>query len=354
MNLSQVEKIAEAVLYEGYMLYPYRISSIKNRQRWNFGVLYPQAYCDRQSGSEASSMQTECLLRTTPDTRMTVKVRFLQIVRRSVGRLRRPESEKPQRVEPEFELVDRLELADRVYQPWQEAFERELSYSSLDPVLLSPSSATTFDFPARRSFEYLRDEQNQEVGVIARDWENLHGSVLIHAENLRDGVVEVKVRVENRNITDPYLLSVLADREAILPFSLASAHTILGVEDGEFLSLLDPPGNVQDLAKECRNVGVWPVLAGEPGKAVLASPIILYDYPQIAPESAGNLFDSTEIDEILSLRIMTLTDEEKREVRQSDDRAREILERTENMPEEQLMKLHGVLRGLAPHAEETR
>ena len=87
---------------------------------------------------------------------------------------------------------------------------------------------------------------------------------------------------------------------------------------------------------------------------MLSSPIILYDHPQIAPESAGNLFDSTEIDEILSLRILTLTDDEKREMRQSDDRAREILERTENMPEEQFMKLHGVLRGLTSLKEEAR
>ena len=87
---------------------------------------------------------------------------------------------------------------------------------------------------------------------------------------------------------------------------------------------------------------------------MLSSPIILYDHPQIAPESAGNLFDSTEIDEILSLRILTLTEEEKREMRQSDDRARGILERTENMPEEQFMKLHGVLRGLTPLKEEMR
>jgi len=78
----------------------------------------------------------------------------------------------------------------------------------------------------------------------------------------------------------------------------------------------------------------------------LSSPIILYDYPQIAPESSGDLFDGTEIDEILSLRIMTLTDEEKREMRESDVRARQILERTESLPVDQLMKLHGVLRGL--------
>jgi hydrogenase maturation protease len=74
----------------------------------------------------------------------------------------------------------------------------------------------------------------------------------------------------------------------------------------------------------------------------------LYDYPQIAPESAGDLFDGTEIDEILSLRILTLTDAEKDEMRQSDLRTRQILERTENMPAEQFMKLHGVLRSLRP------
>ena len=95
-------------------------------------------------------------------------------------------------------------------------------------------------------------------------------------------------------------------------------------------------------------MGTWPVLIGEEGQrdTVLSSPIILYDYPQIAPESPGDLFDGAEIDEILSLRIMTMTDEEKQEMRQSDARARKILERTEALPEEQFLKLHGALRRL--------
>ena len=76
---------------------------------------------------------------------------------------------------------------------------------------------------------------------------------------------------------------------------------------------------------------------------MLSSPIILYDYPQIAAESPGDLFDSTEIDEILSLRIMTLSDEEKAEIRAGDEQARRILERTESLPPEQFMKLHGAL-----------
>ena len=139
-------------------------------------------------------------------------------------------------------------------------------------------------------------------------------------------------------------------------YSLVSAHTILTVEDGEFVSLLDPPENLRSLAAECSNIGTWPVLVGEEGErnTMLSSPIILYDYPQIAPESPGSLFDGTEIDEILSLRILTMTDEEKHEMRQSDRRAREILERTENMPPEQFMKLHGALRGLHPINKEAR
>jgi hydrogenase maturation protease len=159
--------------------------------------------------------------------------------------------------------------------------------------------------------------------------------------------------VRVRNLTS-FDLAETTNRGNALAFSLISAHTILGVEQGEFLSLLEPPAGLEDLVAQCSNIGTWPVLVGDQAETMLSSPIILYDHPQIAPESAGNLFDSTEIDEILSLRILTLTDDEKREMRQSDDRAREILERTENMPEEQFMKLHGVLRGLTQLKEEAR
>ena len=132
--------------------------------------------------------------------------------------------------------------------------------------------------------------------------------------------------------------------------SFVSTHTILDVRDGEFVSLLDPPEAFREAAAGCSNVGTYPVLIGAEGSrdCMLSSPIILYDYPQIAPESAGNLFDGTEIDEILTLRIMTLTDEEKHEMRGADDRARQILERTEALPLEQLMKMHGAMRSVKP------
>jgi hydrogenase maturation protease len=138
----------------------------------------------------------------------------------------------------------------------------------------------------------------------------------------------------------------------VLLKSLLSAHTVLGVSGGEFISQIDPPPELQSEVSKCKNVGTWPVMAGDERArdSMLSSPIILYDYPQIAPESQGDLFDGTEIDEILALRILTLSDDEKREIRQSDARTREVLERTESMPAEHFMKLHGVLRGMTPAA----
>jgi hypothetical protein len=128
------------------------------------------------------------------------------------------------------------------------------------------------------------------------------------------------------------------------------------VQHGEFVSLFDPPDELRTATAACNNVGTWPVLVGESGAkdVMLSSPIILYDYPTIAPESPGDLFDGTEIDEILMLRILTLTDEEKRDMRHLDDRTRAILERTETLPAEQMMKLHGALRGLRPSGGEPR
>jgi hypothetical protein len=353
VNLDRIEKIAEAVLYEGYMLYPYRPSSVKNQQRWNFGVLYPPSWCEHQTGSDRCSFQTVCLLKADSSTRLTVKVRFLQIVQRSIGKLRVPGVEAPEGAEPAMEFVDRLEMAERVYMPWQEAVEREVAYTALDPEALS-YSGLPFSFPEGKTFEYLRDEHGIAAGVIVREWKALSGSVEIQPEICRDEVVKVTVRVQNLIVCDIPAALESSAREAVLVESLVSAHTILGAENGEFISLLDPPAGFEDLAAQCNNVGTWPVLAGDDATGMLSSPIILYDYPKIAPESAGNLFDSTEIDEILSLRILTLTDAEKREMRQSDDRTRGILERTENMSEEQFMKLHGVLRGLTVLKEELR
>jgi len=351
MNLDRVEKIAESVLYEGYILYPYRASAVKNQQRWNFGVLCPRSYADSQNGTEAWLMQTECLLQGNQATQLRVKIRFLQIVNRSVGRLPHRLRELPESRTFEFQVVDSLEVGGQMFVPWQEAVERAIVVES-HPALESLHDPLTFDFPAGRQFEPVRNKGGIVEGVIIRRWERLTGSVEMDSRQCLDGVIKISVRVHNLTPFD----SQNQSRGDALMYSLVSAHTLLKAEKGQFISLLDPPEELRSVAEASRNVGTWPVLVGEEGDrdTMLSSPIILYDYPQIAPESSVALFDGTEIDEILSLRILTMTEEEKREMRQSDQRARQILERTESMLPEQFMKLHGALRGLRASTEEAQ
>lgn len=353
MKLNRVEKIAEAVLYEGYMLYPYRASAVKNQQRWNFGVLCPRSYSELQNGSEAWVMQTQCLVESLASATLGVKIRFLQIVNRSIGKPVQFLDELPDDEGSELQTVDKLEVGDRTYVPWQEAVEREVTVPPLNSVRFPFRQMLPFDFEACRKVEALRNESGRIAGVITREWEILSGVVEIEAEARSDKLMKITVRI--RNLTS-YAPPEEQSRADALIHSMVSVHTILTVEDGRFVSLLDPPESLKSLVTECHNIGTWPVLVGEEADrdTMLSSPIILYDYPQIAPESPGSLFDGLEIDEILSLRILTMTDDEKQEMRQSDDRTRQILERTENMPPEQFMKMHGALRGLQPSTREAR
>ena len=352
MNLGIVEQITKAVLYEGYMLYPYRLSSVKNKQRWNFGVLYPPSYAEAQSGADACMSQTECLIAGAVIPALEVRVRFLQLVERFIGKFETPVTDPPQDVDRGFKLVDRLEVNGKALLPWQEAVEREVSLQLIygDSLNVKPS-LHQFSFPAGRRVEIIRDSDGDTPGVIVREHKNLTVGVEVavhpHGENL------FRVTVRTKNLT-PFAMSIETDRDHALESSLLSAHVVLGAKSGRFISLLEPPDDFTEQASSCNNIGTWPVLVGKAGEndTLLSSPIILYDYPQIAPESAGDLFDGTEIDEILSLRIMTLTNDEKREMRESDDKTREILERTEALPPEQLMKLHGVVRSLRPMKEE--
>jgi hypothetical protein len=299
MNVDSVVKIANAVLYEGYLLYPYRASAVKNQQRFNFGVLYPCEHCELQQGSDAWQAQTECLVTGDASTRLEVKVRFLQLVGRE----------------------------DR-----QEGVERELN---------TPDCA----------LDSLGSQVSQPLRLQAAFEGGVDSEIELEASRIDEGLYRIRLSIRNR--TDSKAAS---GRDEILLRSMVSVHSILHVSGGAFISLMDPPEQFRAAAAECRNVGTWPVLVGDGGQRdmLLSSPIILYDYPEVAPESPGDLFDGLEIDEILALRILTLTDEEKVEVRNGDQRARAILERTEMLPSDHFQKLHGALRGLRENCEDAR
>jgi hydrogenase maturation protease len=298
----QVDAITRTLLYEGYLLYPYRRSAVKNRHRFNFGVLYPEDFGagglqtnvpGAGPGTDRSFLLTECPLKGSPATRLVVSVRFLQLI--------------PART------------SDNAVEPDERALERSV-------------------IVAQRT---LGELCTLAVSYTFGD-ENVHAAAETSAREVRSGLYTVCVRVWNATRAGRP-----ASRDEALLRSLVSTHVILDAADGAFISLLDPPAACADVVADCRNIGVWPVLVGDPGThdCVLASPIVLYDYPRVAPESAGDLFDGTEIDEILALRILTLTDEEKREARNGDARAREILDRTERLRPEDWARLHGTNRG---------
>src|SRR5262249_8144472 len=354
MNLELVEKLADAVLYEGYIIYPYRPSAVKNLLRSKFGWLAPQAYSAAQS-NENRMIQTECLVLCDETTTLDLRVRFLHLRERDVCELISPKSVSAEGAPSEYRRVVSLEIDGQVRHTWQEAIEREVRLPDLNLSKLGASPTTVnFYFSSERSSEPLHDADGAVRAMFIREQKAIVVAVELHITDCKLPIAEPSSRLSLRKITARILnLTPLENadqksRDEALMRSLVSTHTILSLRGGEFVSLLEPPDAFKAAAADCCNIGTWPVLVGEAGERdlMLSSPIILYDYPQVAPESAGNFFDGTEIDEMLALRVMTLTDDEKREMRGVDEHARRILERTETLPEEHLLKLHGVLRGL--------
>ena len=329
--MDAAKKIAETVLYEGYVLWPYRRSAKKNQQRWTFGGVYPRAYSEARGEDDPWIMQTQCLVSGDEESTIEVRVRFLHVAERKVGR-KRGEA---------LEFVDELRTGGELYLSWDEAIEREIAVGRFEICdLLESPMRVGIDIPGGSREEPLAEPGGEVVGAVVRGWRTLCGTVEVEAEPLREGVFRVTVGITN---TTPWGGE---GRESTLRQTFASTHTALEVEGGEFVSLTDPPDELREVAEACENLKTWPVLVGEEGERsmLLSSPIILYDYPQIAPESPGDLFDGGEIDQLLVLNILSLTEEEKEEMRASDPRTREILERTEALSEEELMNLHGAVR----------
>ena len=318
-----VRAIADACLYEGYILWPYRRSALKNQRRFTFGGVYPPKHSEEHP-DDRSVMQTELLLRGGPNSRTEVTVRFLQVVQRVVASRRGQELEE----------VDELTVDGQRYLSWEEAVEREIQVPALSVEQLRVDHRTPIQIPAGGQ------EEDLGAGALIRSWKELRGEVRISAARIGDGVQRLSVVIRN---TSPF---PGGPREQALQLAFCSTHTILRARDGQFISLADPPPELRAAAAECQNVGTWPVPVGEAPDAstMLSSPIILEDYPRVAPESPGDLFDGGEIDQLLILNILAMTDEEKAEMRASDPRAAEIIDRTEALSEEELMRLHGTIR----------
>jgi hypothetical protein len=327
VNRELVRKIANAVLYEGYMLYPYRPSALKNRQRWMFGILYPPTYTEVLSGTERSQMHTECLLETGDRDSVRIELRFLQLVER---RLTQVEGEG-------MNPISSLLVEGNLFESGEEVMERSAEFSI---TCGTGHENLYFIYCGESSAESLRDSAGCARGVLTRSQHELRGHVFAAVEQIEANLYKLKIDVRNETSFDGH-----SPRKVALLGSLVSTHLILAAERGRFVSLLDPPESLGEAVRACSNLGNFPVLVGDDGQrdAMLCSPILLYDYPRVATQSAQDFYDATEIEEMLTLRLMTLSDEEKNEMRMADPRMRTLLERTEQSAREQLSRTHGAM-----------
>ncbi|HYB94006.1 MAG TPA: hypothetical protein VEC39_03475 [Vicinamibacterales bacterium] len=335
MSVSAAEAVANAVLYEGYVLYPYRASAPKNRMRWQVGLVVPRSFAEA-TAADPWFAQTECVAEAQSDATMTIRVRGLHVQQRCIDR-----AIDDGRA---WEAVPSLEVEGRQLIEWDEAVVVE---STIGPI--------TLDMPATRyqawpidgfvGEEPVMDRLGRAAARVVRRRQPITAAIRI--ETTRHGpFVKIRIRVENDT---PTRATTLAHRDDAVREALAGVHVILAITEGGFVSLLDPPPSAAALVASCRNEHTFPVLAGAPGSraVLLSSPIILYDYPSVAPESAGDLFDATEIDELLTLRVRTMTDEEKREARATDPRAAEVIDRCDSATADALRGLHGAVRQFA-------
>jgi len=341
--MNAIDGIVQAVLYEGYMLYPYRASSVKNRQRWTFGSVYPRTWAD-WSGSDASMMQTECVIEGDVETRVTVRPCFLHLIERDVRELNEPAVTWTGLDELLSRSVASLEVGGRRFDAWQEAGEQHVEVPTLTlGALCIEGLRLRFSLAGSRAVEPLMETDGHVRGALVRTRAAIEGRVECCATRIDEHTFRLTVRIVNVTpVEEPQRLN----RDAASSFALLSCHAVLAVEGAAFVSSIEPPDELAEAVAGCENIGLWPVLvgSGERHDTMLAAPIILYDYPQVAPESAGDLFDATEIDEILTLRILTMTDAEKREMAAGDERSRALLERTESLTPGDLQRLHGTLR----------
>lgn len=321
--LDEAARVADAVLFEGYLLYPYRASAQKNRLRWQFGVLTPPGFPD-----EPDRSRTEVLLERRTGAVLHLRLRFLQLRARSVH-------------DTDGLSVDELVDGDERHFPWEEGVPREVDASL--PVDGPGVHTVPFALPAEHTVEPVTG------GRVERRCLPLNGRLVVSADPLPGPYDVLRLRID---VVNDSACPDGAPREVALRTSLIAAHTLVAVTAGAFLSATDPPEWALPATRELDNRHTWPVLAGPEGRAdlLLSSPIILADHPQLAPESPTDLFDGTEIDEILSLRTLVLTDEEKAEARATDPRAAAVVDAVDAMPPEIWERLHGAIRTLQPAA----
>ena len=292
---SATEELVRSLLYEGYALYPYT-PSVKNATPTPFGIIYPPAYSETQPAA-FSMLRLEAVLQVGPDARISGTVLFLQAT------------------------------GER-----HEATERSLELPAVTLAELARG-------PVGEAFAFAIEEERE-----------LRGRIAMRAELLSPELARIRLCVHNETemSADPEEVS----RGEALRHSLISNHPLLEVEGGRFVSPLERHGPEGEAALASEPVNTFPVLLGDEDRAMLGAAIVLPDHPELAPESLGNLFDNTEIEEALLLHVHALSEDERKEISSQDPAVREMIERAESTTREDILGLHGRLTYKEPDADE--
>jgi hypothetical protein len=335
MTLTAARQVADAVLYEGYLLYPYRATSAKNQVRWQFGILGPAGAAAAGVGEEPS-MSAEVVVESHPGATIDMYVRFLQVQARVVQR----------RTDDGWQAVDELVVDGTRWIAFHEAVAREIPLLDVRLDEVAEGKVFQVGVPSGEDIEELR-EDGRLVGRLVRSRWALHGTLTVTSRPGRDPrVILLGFRVDNRTTWAAGDVPGWTPRDVAARYSFVGTHLLMSAAGTRFVSLLDGPAWADADTSTCAQHRCWPVMVADDDgvDAVLVSPIVLGDYPTIAPESAGDLFDATEIDEILTLRVMTMTEREKADARGTDPRAAAILARCDAMSADAMARLHGARR----------
>jgi hypothetical protein len=292
-----VEELVGSLLYEGYALYPYTPGATKNATPTPFGIVYPPAYAETQPAAFAMA-RLDAVLVAGPEAKLAGTVRFLQAA-----------GERHEGVERRIELGP-VTLAELVRE--ESGVGEEFRFE-----------AETGDVPA------------------------LCGRVRMRAELLSPDLARVRLCVHN---STPIDAPAERTRAEALHHSLLSVHPLLEVDAGSFVSPLEREGKLGEAVAGCEPVNTFPVLAEDGDRAVLGAAIALPEHPELAPESLGNLFDNTEIEEALLLHVQALSDGEREAISGQDPAVREMIARAESTTNEEMLGLHGRLTYSEPNA----
>jgi len=323
LSFERARTVVDALLWNGYVLYPYGAAGERSRSRWQLGVLAPPAWAE--SNGEATWQETDCLVAPGPGAKLDVRVRFLRVRSRHVEEIRGKH---------DFRRVQTLDLGETLLTSWDEVTPHELDFA----LTASPGERSwRIVLPAHREVERVRSAGVARARIV-REQSRVELEVRVTVERVgeTEGLARVRLRLENRTSGGTF-----AGRPEALRVALLGTHALLALSSGEF---------VRTAAAECASVRTWPVLVGPKDRRdlLLSSPIALPDHPEAGEPPPADRHDTGELDEALLLRALTWTDDEKRAARATDPRYARILEHIEPFRRELLAHVHGAVRSFGP------